>query len=959
MSRQLHVAIWLLMTAAVAAHAADRPKPVVPDKAPIRLQTFSFGQVLLGPGPLQDAFQTNVRYLHSLKPDRYLWTFRKTAGLDTPDTPYGGWEEPNGELRGHSLGHYLSVCARVIAQTGDPELKKNADYTVAELAKCQAKLGGGYLSAFPAEFFDRVDRGQRVWAPYYTIHKIMLGLWEMYAYAGNTQALDVLKGMGDYFKARCDKLNDEQMQKMLKTEFGGMHEVLLNLYSSTGDKKYFDLAQRFVKASFIDPLADGKDNLPGIHANTHIPQIAGQARAYELTGNKRNRKVVEFFWDTLISAHSYATGGSNVGEHWGQPNKLANTLAASNQEFCTSYNLEKIGRYLLKWTAEPRYADLIERNFYNGILVSQDPKTGMFIYYMPFKTGLHKDHGSPFNTFTCCYGTGIQEYASLVQDIFYHADDTLYVNLFANAVVTWNSPRGDVRITQQTDYPAQQATSLKISAPTPTKFKLALRVPAWATQGITVKVNGEDWSKARTAKPGSWLTLSRTWNANDTVEMAMPMSLHVQPMNDDPNLAAIMYGPLVLAGLVDTAKSGLDLPAPVFSGDMKNPAQWIKPVEDKPLTFRTTGQPTDITLIPIHQVVNENYGLYWRFAPAGSPALADYQESLARITNWQKRVIDSVAIGNERSEKSHNLQGANTQAGTHPAGAWRHAGQGGFFSYALKVDPTQDNILAVTFWGSDAGDRIFDILVDGTRIATQALHNNAPDKLFIVEYPIPRKLTADKSTATVRFEPAPNGKTAGGIFALVMLRSEQPTTPAAAPSITIEAAKVGQPISKYIYGQFIEHLGRCIYGGIWAEMLEDRKFYFAVGAKESVWKPIGGEQAVTMVRQNPFVGEHTPQVNLAGDGTARGIVQSKLALLAGKTYVGRIWLAGDSQVGPVSVSLVWGDDPKDRQTVRIDSLNSQFTKTPLNFTAGAATNNARLEITATGAGTFRIGTLSL
>jgi uncharacterized protein len=766
--------VAMAIASACLASAADLPKPVVENQVTAKLQAFGYGEVELRPGPLKDAFETNVKYLHTLSPDRYLWTFRKNAGLPVTDQdqPYGGWEEPKCELRGHSIGHYLSACARVIAQTGDPELKKHADYVVAELAKCQAKLGGGYLSAFPAEFFDRVERFERVWAPYYTIHKILLGLWEMYVYTGNQQSLDVLKGMADYFKTRCDKLDDAHMQRMLNAEFGGMHEVLLNLYSSTGEKAYLDLAQRFVKRKFTDPLADEKDCLPGLHANTHIPQVAGQARAYELTGDERSRKVVEFFWETLVAAHSYATGGSNVGEAWGDPNRLASTMSDSNQEFCTSYNFEKISRYLLLWTGDNRYADMIERVFYNGILVSQDPKTGMFIYYMPFRTGLHKEHGTPFDTFSCCYGTGIQEYASLAQDIFYHTDDVLYVNLFASATVTWKSPKGEIRVSQQTDFPASDKTSLKIGVSQPTEFKLVLRVPWWATRGSSVSLNGSAWSGGTPAKPGTWLTMSRTWQDGDSVELTMPMSLTVQPINDEPNLAAIMYGPLVLAGLVEPDVLQPGCPAPVLTGDMQHPENWLKPVPGKPLTFRTTGQPVDLTFVPIHQVVEESYGLYWRFAPPGSPMLTEYEQNLAKFRDRQRCTVDAVIAGDATSEKAHDLQGQKTDSGQHPAGSWRHALAGGFFSYRLKVDPRQENVLAVTYWGSDSGGRTFDILVNDTRIATQTLNNNAPDRLFILEYPIPRELTNDQNATVVRFQPAEAAQFAGGVFGVTVLRKE-------------------------------------------------------------------------------------------------------------------------------------------------------------------------------------------
>ena len=764
----------LILAAALlaASAAAGAAKPAVENKAPAKLQPFDYAQVRLLPGPLKDAFEANRRYLHSLTPDRYLWTFRKNAGLPTPGEPYGGWEAPDGELRGHSIGHYLSACARTIAQGGDDVLRKNADYAVAELAKCQAKNGKGYLAAYPEEFFDRVEALKPVWAPYYTMHKIMLGLWEMYAYAGNAQALEVLKGMADYFKGRCDKFDDAHMQRVLGNEFGGMQEVLLNLYASTGDRKWFDFARRFEHRSFVDPLRDGQDVLPGRHANTHIPKIAGAARAYELTGDDACRKTAAFFWDRVAETQAYATGGSNKGEHWGKPNALAASLTDNNQEFCTSYNWIKICRYLLTWTADNRYADMLERNFYNGILVGQNPETGMFLYFLPLAAGSHKGFGSPFGTFTCCYGTGVQAYASLGENLYFHTEDALYVNLYAPSEVRWPSKGGEVVLTQQTAYPATDSTRLRIGLAAPAAFKLVLRIPWWADRGATVRLNGQPWEHGGKAQAGAWLTLERPWKDGDVVELTLPMSLHTQPINDDPKLAAVMVGPLVLAGVLDGAAGQAGLPAPIFTGDMKAPGRWIRPVEGRPLTFRTVGQPIDVTFIPIYKIINEAYTVYWRFAEPGSPALAEFEAAAEKARSRQRRTVDSVAIGDAESEKAHDLQGQNTQSGPFPAGTWRHANGGGFFSYRMKVDPKQDNLAAVTYWGSDVGPRIFDVLVDGKRIATQTLNNSAPGRLFVVEYPLPRDATDGKETVVVRFQPASEGQTAGGIFGLAILRKE-------------------------------------------------------------------------------------------------------------------------------------------------------------------------------------------
>ena len=765
------LAVALLAATSLGCGPVQR-EPVVANKVPAKIEAFEYGRVTLRAGPLKDAFERNRQYLHTLTPDRYLWTFRKTADLPTPDEPYGGWEAPKGELRGHSIGHYLSACARVIAQDGDTVLRKNADYTVAELAKCQAKHPGGYLSAYPEEFFDRLEAREKVWAPYYTMHKIMLGLWEMYACAGNVQALEVLKKMADYFKGRCDKLDDEHMQRVLGTEFGGMQEVLLNLYASTGEQKYLDFARRFEHRSFVDPLREGTDNLAGRHANTHIPKIAGEARAYELTADPAYRKTVEFFWDRVATTRSYATGGSNRGEHWGKPDELAGTLGAHNQEFCTSYNWQKVCRYLLRWTGDARYADMLERSFYNGILVSQHPETGMLIYFLPLGTGFRKGYGSPFATFTCCYGTGIQAYASLAEDIYFRSADALYVNLYAPSEVVWDGPGGEVRVSQATEYPDSGHVRLKVDVAKPAEFTLALRIPWWTAGDAAVTINGKPYTDAGKAKPGSWLPISRQWSDGDAVELTLPMSLHAEAINDDPSFAAVMYGPLVLAGLLEETARKPDYPTPVFTGGINDLARWIEVTAAKPVTFRTRGQPIDVTFIPIHRVVDEPYGVYWRFGKPGSKALAEFEAAIERIRSRERRIIDSVAIGDAESEKAHDLKGKNTQSGPHQAGTWRHAGKGGFFSYRLQVDSKADAIVAVTYWGDDTGDRIFDILVDGERIATQRLNKNKPGRLFVVEYPVPRNLTEGKTAVVIRFEPSGEGTVAGGVFGLAVLHKE-------------------------------------------------------------------------------------------------------------------------------------------------------------------------------------------
>lgn len=735
------------------------------------MEPMPIGSVELGAGPIRDAFELNVRYLKSLDPDRLLWSFRTTAGLPAPGTPYGGWEGPGVELRGHFVGHYLSACARVIGQTGDAALRANAARVVSGIAECQNKLGDGYVSAFPSELFDRVEAGRAVWAPYYTLHKVILGLWEMHAYAGDQASLDVVVRLVDWVDRRCARLDDAHMQAMLGNEFGGMHEALLNVYSTTGRPEHLKLAQRFQKRAFLEPLAHGDDPLAGIHANTHLPQVIGQCRDYELTGDQGAKRIAEHFWRTLWTTHSYVTGGSNNGEFWGPPNQLAGSLSASNQEFCTSYNWEKINRSLLTWSGDTRYADMIERVLYNGILVSQHPRTGMFIYFMPLRAGLKKEHGSPEDTFTCCYGTGVQEYASLAQNIYFHARDTLFVNLFIDSSTNWNSPSGRVRLVQRGGFPLPESVDFVVEPESESEFAVAIRVPSWCQGRAEFSVNNVRAEVPDASAHGGWMTIRRSWKKGDTIRAAFPMSLKVVPINDDPNLCAVMYGPMVLAGLISPEHLLPGVPTPPITGDKLRPESWLIRVPGR-LEWRTHGLPCDMLFRPLHTIVDERYGVYFPFGAPGGSRQRAYEQALAEARERDKRTIDRVIIADEESEKAHALNAERSASGVFNDLRWRHAEKPGFFEYTLTVDGATDNQLVVMYWGSDAGPRVFDILVDGTRIASERLNANADGRFYFEQYPVPRSLTRGKSSVIVRFEASPNGGIAGGVFDLRMLRGQ-------------------------------------------------------------------------------------------------------------------------------------------------------------------------------------------
>jgi len=590
----------------------------------IKAKPFDLKQVRLLDGPFKEAMERDAEYLRGLEPDRLLHNFRVNAGIPSSAEPLGGWEKPDVELRGHTVGHFLSACALMYASTGNEELKAKADRMVAELERCQDALGpNGYLSAFPEEFIDRVEATERVWAPYYTLHKILAGLLDMYIHCGNTQALDVAERMAGWVKMRTDRLDEEHMQRMLdRTEQGGMNDVLSNLYAATGKTEYLELARRFDQKSYTDPLSHYRDELKGLHVNSFIPNMIGTAREYELTGGPALRRIATFFWDQVTSARSYATGGTSNDEAWRtEPYKMASELGPDSHESCCTYNMLKLTRHLFGWSADPHYADYYERALFNGILPTQNPEDGMMMYYVPMASGLFKTFMTPRRSFWCCTGTGMENHAKYGDSIYFHDDERLYVNLFIASELTWGE-RG-VWIRQVTNFPEQEKTFLVINVNRPVELTIHIRIPYWVGKEGYVEING---LKLETfSSPGSFLALKRKWKNGDRIDVFLPMKLHLHPMPDDPNLAAIMYGPLVLAGQLGKVELPREeiygkygptvepVAVPSFSPASDELDSWIRPVDGEPLTFRTegAGQPEDVTLVPFYRLFGQRYAVYW------------------------------------------------------------------------------------------------------------------------------------------------------------------------------------------------------------------------------------------------------------------------------------------------------------------------------------------------------------
>jgi DUF1680 family protein len=594
------------------------------EPSPDRLMPFPLASVRLAQGVFQQQEEINARYLDSLTVDRLLHSFRVTAGISSSATPYQGWEAPSCELRGHfNGGHFLSAVALASAGSGNTVLKSRGDEIVAGLGACQKKIGNGYLSAYPTDLFEHLAEGKQVWAPFYTYHKIMAGLLDMYVLTGNTDALAITEGMarwaGDFFWP----IGLEQRQRMLRTEYGGMNEVLVNLAALTKKDRYLETARLFEQPAFLDPLAERRDELQGLHANTHVPKIIGAARMYEVTGDRRYRQIAEYFLEEVLTARNYVIGNTSVEEFWRTaPGELEGTLQWKNAECCVAYNLMKLERLVFGWTGEARWMNGYERALFNCRLGTQNGQ-GLKQYFFPLATGYWRAYHTSEESFWCCTGTGVEEFAKFADTIYFHRGSDVYVNQFLASTLDWKEE--GLTIEQVTQFPFEQGTTLKVKSSRPTARTIHVRMPSWTTAEAEVKINGR--SLEAVADPGSYFALRRVWHDGDTISVHLPMQLWTEPLAGDDSIRAALYGPLALAAdlgsgppagegnrlIHDTFPKEIPAADPLLKVAPKSDATQCIHVESSPeLRFSADGETGKFNLMPLYQIGDQRYSVYWQ-----------------------------------------------------------------------------------------------------------------------------------------------------------------------------------------------------------------------------------------------------------------------------------------------------------------------------------------------------------
>jgi len=603
------------------------------DTKNVKVLGFNLQDVKLLDSPFKDNMMRESKWIMSINTNRLLHSFQNNAGVFAgleggyfKVEKLEGWESLDCDLRGHSTGHILSGLALLYATTGEKMYKTKSDSLVTGLVEVQKTLNqNGYLSAFPQNLIDRAIAGKSVWAPWYTQHKLFSGLIDLYLYCDSQPALDIAKGMADWAYDKLKPLTVEQRKTMLKNEFGGMNDSFYALYEITGEAKYKFLAEFFYHEDTLEPLLDKVDNLNKKHANTYIPKLIGLSRDYELEGGSKNREIPEFFWNTVVNHHTFVTGSNSDKEKFFEPDHLSEHLSGYTGESCNVYNMLKLTRHLYGYNPDIKYVDYYEKALYNHILGQQDPKTGMIAYFLPMKPGAHKVYSTPENSFWCCVGSGFENQAKYGEFIYYH-DQGLYVNLFIPSQLNWKEK--GIIVKQETQFPNESSTKLTINTKSPVTVPIRIRYPSWATTNVSVKVNSI--KQKVNVKLGSYIELNRKWSDGDHIEVSFGMQIKLVATPDNPNVAAVTYGPVVLAGGMGT--EGMIAPAPYsnpklyndyYTYDYNIPASIsnqlnltsktleknIVKENTNSLDFKIDG--IGILLKPIYQLHRERYIIYW------------------------------------------------------------------------------------------------------------------------------------------------------------------------------------------------------------------------------------------------------------------------------------------------------------------------------------------------------------
>lgn len=765
---------------------------------------FPLGDITLLDGPLKHARDLNVQVLLKYDCDRMLAPYRKEAGLQPRKPSYPNWDG----LDGHVGGHYLSALA-INAATGNEECRKRMEYMISELqlvldannqrpeAWCHNYIGGVPNSAKMWTAFSKGDFGPYfgTWAPFYNIHKMYAGLRDAWLYCGNEQAKNLFLKFCDWAVDITRDLNDEQMEKMLGNEHGGMNEVLADAYAITGEQKYLDCARRFSHRMLLVPLENGKDCLDNMHANTQIPKVIGYQRIAELAHDVQYHNASEYFWEIVTRQRSLALGGNSRREHFPTKENCIDYINdIDGPESCNTYNMLKLTEDLNRVKPNGMYGDFYETAMFNHILSAQHPQHGGYVYFTSARPRHYRNYSAPNEAMWCCVGTGMEDHGKYGQFVWTHdkgvkaEDDALYVNLFVASELNWKDRKMVIR--QQTAFPYAETSVVEVAKGKGT-FILKVRKPSWC-ENFTVKGVGFD---ADSYEENGFVCIKRKWKKGDQVKISMPMHAYIKPMINVPQYVAIMYGPILLGMKTGTEdmrsliaddsrfgqyaggkKLALDEAPILLPKHLDDIAKNLKPVPGKPLHFKLATHmenTIDGELQPFFEIHDSRYMMYWLALGEN-----DYKAYMQKLADEEKarqaleaRTVDKVNPGEQQPETDHRMETDESNKGNTEGIFFRDAKDGHYFSYLMQTKGETNLSLQLKFWGQDEWRTSeFDIYVnDKLLCSVNNSHRWRTTQFKTVDYAIPSEFVKGKKEIRVKFV-AHKGKQVGQIYGVRLVK---------------------------------------------------------------------------------------------------------------------------------------------------------------------------------------------
>ena len=653
-----------------------------------QIETFHLKDVTLLASPFKHAQQLNKQYLLALDADRLLAPFVREAGLAPKAESYTNWE--NTGLDGHIGGHYLSALSLMYASTADTQIKERLDYMLHEMKRIQDTNGNGYIGGVPDSktMWSQIAQGNikasgfalnGKWVPLYNIHKTYAGLRDAYLYADSELAKTMLLELTDWMIDLTQNLSDEQMQDMLRSEYGGLNETFADVAAISGDEKYIQLAKRFSHLVILNPLLEGEDKLTGMHANTQIPKVLGYKRIADISGDNNWANAAQFFWETVVEHRSVCIGGNSANEHFHPSHNFERMIKSTEgPETCNTYNMLRLTKMLYQTSLNEKYIDYYERGLYNHILSSQHPETGGLVYFTQMRPGHYRVYSQPETSMWCCVGSGIENHSKYGEMIYAHTENELYVNLFIPSTLQWKEK--EVKVIQQNNFPNEAKTELTIEPQKNTDFTLKLRYPSWVEKGaLKISINGKPLAVSQ--NPASYVSINRKWKKGDKVTMEMPMRITTEQLPDNSNYFSFRYGPIVLAAktgtedlkglFADDSRGGhiahgkqLSLnEMPIIVSEVNELTNQLKPVANKPLTFSLTNlfpqkYEGGLELIPFYTLHDARYIIYW--AQATTQSVKEIQTKIEQEEKEREalnnRTIDRLTCGEQQPESDHFIQ---------------------------------------------------------------------------------------------------------------------------------------------------------------------------------------------------------------------------------------------------------------------------------------------------------------